>query len=283
MPITDALPDMKRELRFYPSKDTALKQLTPGQIDSFNEQGYLCPLDVMTEAEVVENRRTFDQLMAMAVDAGLNSYSINGWHRTCASIYDLVMHPRILNLVEDLLGPDLVCMMTHYFCKTPGDAKRVSWHQDASYWPLTPSKVVTVWLAIDDVDEKMGPMQVVPGSHVHGQIPFERSTKEENNVLRQTVPNAEQFGSPVSFVMKAGQVSMHTDLLLHGSEPNRSNRRRCGLTLRYMPPDVRGLDPEGQPGIVARGEDASGYWQQIERPGGDSVPIKSKSQVKKEK
>ncbi|MBS12047.1 MAG: phytanoyl-CoA dioxygenase family protein [Gemmatimonadetes bacterium] len=267
MPITDALPDMERELKFYPAENDEPKVLSGDQIDQFNRDGYLCPLGVFDGEEANANRAYFEKLMAQA--DGRNSYSINGWHRSCAGVWDLVTDERILNMVEDLLGPNLVCTMTHYFAKMPGDGKRVSWHQDASYWPLTPSKVVTVWLAIDDVDETMGPMQVIPRSHVHGQIAFEHSTKEENNVLGQTVTNAGDFGEPVSFVMKAGQVSVHTDLLLHGSEPNGSERRRCGLTLRYMPPDVRGRDPEGQAAIVARGEDSSGYWKHIERPVGD--------------
>ena len=104
--------------------------------------------------------------------------------------------------------------------------------QEASYWPLTPSKTVTVWLAIDDADEENGAMEIIPRSHLHGQLPFEESTIEENNVLRQTVRDAMVYGdAPVSFAMRAGQMSLHSDLLLHGSAPNPSNRRRCGLTM----------------------------------------------------
>ena len=176
MPITDALPDMERELKFFSATNDNPQKLTRAQIRQFNEQGYICPLDVFTPEEAAANRRYFDALMAEAKANGHNSYSINGWHRHCRGIYDLLHEPRILDYVEDLLGPNLVSVMTHYFCKEPGEQKQVVWHQDASYWPLTPSKVVTAWLAIDDVDEENGPMTVVPGSHVHGQIPFEHST-----------------------------------------------------------------------------------------------------------
>ena len=163
--------------------------------------------------------------------------------------------------------------MTHYFSKEPGDRKQVSWHQDASYWPLTPSKVVTVWLAIDDVDEENGPMTVIPGSHLHGQIPFENSTAEENNVLGQSVQDPLAWGGdPVPFTMRAGQISMHTDMLLHGSEPNLSPRRRCGLTLRYMPPDVHTREAEHAHGYLCRGEDESGYWISWPAPEGDTIP-----------
>ena len=104
-----------------------------------------------------------------------------------------------------------------------------------SYWPLSPSKTVTVWLAIDDASVENGAMTVIPKSHLHGQIAFERSTAEEKNVLGQTVHGALSYGdAPFPFEMKAGQMSLHSDLLLHGSEPNTSDRRRCGLTMRFV-------------------------------------------------
>ena len=210
MPITDALPDMKRELRFFPARTENPKSLSRKQVDFFNANGFLCPLDVFTPQEAEANRLYFEDLMVRAEKEGYNSYSINGWQRHCEGIYNLAMNKRILDYAEDLVGETLICEMTHYFCKMPGDVQRVSWHQDASYWPLTPSKVVTIWLAIDDVDAENGPMTVIPGSHLHGQIPFENSTKSERNVLGQTVHDPHRWGGdPVSYTMKAGQISMH--------------------------------------------------------------------------
>jgi ectoine hydroxylase-related dioxygenase (phytanoyl-CoA dioxygenase family) len=155
----------------------------------------------------------------------------------------------------------------------PGDGKQVSWHQDASYWPLTPSKTVTVWLAIDDADAENGGMEVLPGSHLHGQIPFEHSAAAENNVLNQIVHDAESYGrAPVLFAMRAGQMSLHTDLLLHGSQPNHSDRRRCGLTMRFVPPDVR-AHKGWNGGVICRGRDDSGHWQEVPRPEGEGMPL----------
>ena len=115
-------------------------------------------------------------------------------------------------------------------------------------------------------------MEVIPGSHLHGQIPFERSTPEENNVLKQSVHHAEKFGDSVPLIMKAGQISIHSDLLLHGSSPNTSQRRRCGLTLRYMPPEVRTRETDHSPAVLCRGSDPSGYWQHTPRPDSDDIP-----------
>jgi non-haem Fe2+, alpha-ketoglutarate-dependent halogenase len=273
MAVTNAIPEMERELRFFPVENPHARQLTEAQIRQFNEKGYLFPLDLFTPEEAAANRRYFDQLMAKARAAGHDSYSINGWHRHCQGIYRLLHEPRILDLIEDLIGPNIVSIMTHFFSKEPGDDKQVIWHQDASYWPLTPSKVVTVWLAIDDVEEANGAMQFIPGSHRHGQIPFEYSTAEEKNVLGQAVRSPEEFGDPpVSVCLRAGQISIHTDLLLHGSAPNRSALRRCGLTLRYMPPEVRTQSKAHAFAYLCRGTDPACYWQSWPLPEGETIP-----------
>jgi non-heme Fe2+,alpha-ketoglutarate-dependent halogenase len=273
MTISDAHPDMNRQLKFFPITNSNPKKLTPDQIEHFNKWGYIFPLDVFNQDETEANRAYFENLMQKASKAGHNNYSINGWHLHCKGIHKLLHEPRILDYVEDLIGPNIISTMTHYFSKKPHDEKQVSWHQDASYWPLTPSKVITVWLAIDDVDEHNGPMTVIPGSHIHGQIPFENSSREENNVLGQSVHDPENWGeSKVPFTLRSGQISIHTDLLLHGSEANQSNRRRCGLTLRYMPPDVRTTNPDGALCYICRGTDAEGYWKNWPIPSDEYIP-----------
>jgi ectoine hydroxylase-related dioxygenase (phytanoyl-CoA dioxygenase family) len=275
MPITDALPDVERELRFFPADPATARRLSADQVRRYNELGYVFPLDVFTEVEAAANRAYFDELMERAAAAGWDAYSINGWQAHCRGMWDLIAEPRILDWVQDLLGRDLVCWGAHFFCKNPGDERRVSFHQDASYWPLTPSKTVTVWLAIDDVDADNGPMTVVPRSHLHGQIAFERSAADEHNVLNQTVLDPAAYGDPpVAFTMRAGQISLHSDLLLHGSEPNASDRRRCGLTMRFVPPDVRAHKGWNGRAIVCRGADASGHWVHTPRPAGEEIPRK---------
>jgi len=154
----------------------------------------------------------------------------------------------------------------------------VRWHQDAPYWPLTPSRTVTVWLAIDDADVANGAMQVVPGSHRYGELPTRPSHEEEETVLWRTVDGIERLGQPHSITLRAGECSIHSDLLLHGSGRNRSERRRCGLTLRYHPPTVRSIKAakrDHASGIVCRGRDPSGYWQHVPRPAGDDLGLEA--------
>lgn len=267
MPKTNAYPKIDRELRFFPVIKNGLKKLGDYEIQQFNDKGFICPLDIFSPSETNSNRKTFDLLMAEAATKGGDSYSINGWHSTHPAVYDIVTDERIVDCVQDVIGANVICWGTHYFCKMPNDGKRVSWHQDASYWPLTPSKTVTVWLAIDDTDAENGAMQVVPGSHLHGQIAYETSKKKEANILGQTALNPLNYGHPPNLLeMRAGQISLHTDLLLHGSEPNRSHRRRCGLTIRYVPAEVRALNGWNGNAIVCRGEDPSGHWKHQDRP-----------------
>ncbi len=271
---TDAHPDLSRELTFRAVTNEQPRKLTRRQIDQYNAKGYIFPLRLFNDDEARRHREYFDQLMNKAAAAGYNSYSINGWQLHCEALYDLCIEPRILDYVQDLLGENLVCWGTHFFCKEPGDTKRVSWHQDASYWPLTPSRTVTVWLAIDDVDEENGAMKLVPRSHLHGQIAFADSDASEQNVLFQSVHNPLQYGDePVSVNLKAGEISLHSDLLLHGSEPNPSTRRRCGLTMRFVPPEVQPLKGWGRNAILARGMDPYGHWTANPRPVGERIPL----------
>jgi ectoine hydroxylase-related dioxygenase (phytanoyl-CoA dioxygenase family) len=148
----------------------------------------------------------------------------------------------------------------------PHDGKKVAWHQDASYWPLTPSKTATVWLAIDDADCENACMRFLSGSHHHGKENFRPSDPAEHNVLNQTIENVERFGEPVDVELKAGEISVHSDLLLHGSEANNSDRRRCGLTLRYCAADVRAGLGWNAKGIIVSGSDPRGHWANPPRP-----------------
>jgi non-haem Fe2+, alpha-ketoglutarate-dependent halogenase len=110
-------------------------------------------------------------------------------------------------------------------------------------------------------------MRYIPGSHRFGHLTYQLTEDGDDAVLNQVVENAEEFGEPVDVQLKAGEFSMHSDLLLHGSEANRSARRRCGLTLRYCSADVRaGLDWNAK-GVLVCGADPSGHWANPPRPG----------------
>lgn len=266
IPPTKAVEAITRDLRFHPSTADHPRQLTAGQIDTFNRDGYLAPISLFDEEEIADIRRYFDELLARTLAAGGNSYSISTAHLKYGRVYDLLTDARIVSYVKDLLGEDVIGWGSHFFCKMPGDGKRVSWHQDASYWPLTPSKAVTVWLAIDDATVENACMRFIPGSHWFGHLTYTLTENDDSNVLNQTVAGVEQLGTPIDNELRAGEISIHSDLLIHGSEANASGRRRCGLTLRYCPADVRAELGWNEKGVVVSGSDPAGHWANPRRP-----------------
>ena len=260
------------DLSFRPVVNDRPKALSAAQVAHYNAEGYVKPLRVFDDAEAAGNRAYFDWLLAemSRQNDGRDSYAINAYHVRCAGIWDIMTNPRILDLVEDIIGPDIVAWGSHFFCKLPHDPKAVPWHQDASYWPLTPARTVTVWLAIDDADAENAAMQFLPGTHRLGPLEWREANRP--SVLNQEIVGAETLGRPVTDDLRAGEMSLHADMLAHGSSPNGSGRRRCGLTVRYCPPSVRALDPGwARQSILCRGSDPSGHWAHNPRPDGEDV------------
>lgn len=265
IPEKDQLATMERELRFFPCENDHPQTLTKAQVEQFNGDGFLSGIPIFSPAEIAGHRAFFDDLLERILAAGGDAYSISTAHLKYPEVYDLLTDHRIVACVRDLLGPNIIGWGSHYFCKLPGDAKQVSWHQDASYWPLTPSKTITVWLAIDDADRENACMQFLPGTHLAGHLQYQDSDAAEGNVLDQTV-DIRNSAPPIDVILPAGSISLHSDLLLHGSQANYSSRRRCGLTLRYCSADVKaGLDWHKK-GVVVAGEDPSGHWANPPRP-----------------
>ncbi|MBY0512922.1 MAG: phytanoyl-CoA dioxygenase family protein [Gemmataceae bacterium] len=268
IPGQDELADIPRDLTFRPFANPAPKVLTAEDVARFNREGYLKPLRIFSDAEIADIRSYFDRLLARYTAEGKDSYSISSAHLRHGRVWDILTNPRVVAVVSDLIGPSVVAWGSHFFCKMPRDGKRVAWHQDASYWPLTPSKAVTVWLAVDDADPGNANMRYIPGTHVLGHLTWQLSETDEANVLNQTVPGVEQYGEPVDVQLRAGEAAVHSDLLLHGSEANVSDRRRCGLTLRYTTGDVRAHLGWNEKGVVVAGEPPP-HWGNRPRPTDD--------------
>lgn len=266
IPTDDELATLERDLKFYPSETSDPEALKPEDVEKFNRDGFVTSLPVFDSPEITDIRDYFDGVLRRVVAAGGDSYSISSAHLKYGRVYDILTNPTIVGYVGDLLGEDVIAWGSHFFCKMPGDGKAVAWHQDASYWPLSPSKAVTVWLAIDDADEENGCMKFIAGSHHHGHMTYRPSDSGEHNVLNQTIENPEQYGQEVLNPLQAGYASIHSDLLLHGSEANSSTRRRCGLTLRYCSADVHASLDWNQKGVHVRGSDSSGHWANLARP-----------------
>jgi non-heme Fe2+,alpha-ketoglutarate-dependent halogenase len=262
-----------RDLVFRPVDPSEAKHLSAAQVSHFNEHGYISPVSVFERGAAAALRSYVDDLLETVLNAPdrRNAYSIISYHLVCAGMHDLALTPRILDVVEDLLGPDFVFWGSHLFCKLPGNSMAVPLHQDATYWPLTPTRSVSVWLAIDDADADNAAVQFAPGSHLGGALAHEEMALDGTRVLNRQVVGAADYEDIFTNRLAAGEASIHSDLLLHGSGPNRSTRRRAGITLRYAAAEVEsvvGAEWFVIPAIHARGA-VPDRWPNAPRPDGE--------------
>ena len=267
-----------RDLSFLPIANNSPKYLTIQDIEKYNSKGFVAPFNAFSTDETIKVREKVDNLFAklQSYEDGRDSYSINCYQHKSKTIWDIVNTEKILNYVQDLIGPNIICWASHFFNKLPKDNRPVPYHQDAAYWLLSPARTVTVWLAIDDTDLDNAPMEFLPGSHKVGPLPW-KVTDKKNSVLNQEILGIERFDKPYLNVLKAGDFSLHADMIAHGSIPNASNRRRCGLTIRYCNPSAtKPLHPMyAQKAILCRGEKPSGLWKECktEKPGEDDLTV----------
>jgi non-haem Fe2+, alpha-ketoglutarate-dependent halogenase len=239
--------------------------LSDEAIARYRRDGYHFPLDIMSPEEAAGLRRRLEAFEAR------NGGPIAGAmrhkpHLLFPWLDELVRDPRILDVVEDVLGPDLLCWSTTFFIKEPGDRSFVSWHQDATYWGLSSPDVMTVWLALTPADLENGCMKFLPGSHA-GQIAH-RDTFDPDNLLTrgQEVEVAVDETKGVCVALRPGQASLHHVLLVHGSAPNRSGDRRIGFAIRYIPTHVRQVAGASDSATLVRGVDRFGHFEPEPRP-----------------
>ena len=179
---------------------------------------------------------------------------------------ELVRRSSILDTVEDLHGPDLLCWTTNFIIKEAADPAFVSWHQDSTYWGLSTPDVVTAWVAFTPATEANGAMEYIPGSHKLDQIPH-RDTFAKHNLLTrgQEVMVEVDHSQRRIITLRPGEMSLHHVRLVHGSPPNPSNDRRIGFAIRYIPTMVAQLAGEDSATLV-RGEDRHHHFISESQP-----------------
>lgn len=220
----------------------------------FRRDGIIFPFRVLDENTVRECR---DRLACLeAREGGQISEETNFKpHLLLPWISELVRHPAILDVVETVLGPNLLCWMSNFFIKEARDGKFISWHQDSTYWGLSSPDVVTAWVALSHSTPENGCMRVVPGTHHVEQVPH-RDTFAGNNMLSrgQEIAVEVDQSQAVDVVLKPGEMSLHHVRIFHGSEPNESDGRRIGFAIRYIPTHLRQIGARTS-ALLVRGED----------------------------
>jgi non-haem Fe2+, alpha-ketoglutarate-dependent halogenase len=245
------------------------KVLTPHQVASYRANGFLFPLDALTPEEVAGYRECLQRTEAtlggslMTIDRRYrgNLHFLVRW------VDDLIRHPRIVDVIEDLLGPDILLYTTRFFIKEPNSVEIAAWHQDSTYFGLRPYDHVTAWVALSNVSAQAGPVEFAAGSHIRGQL-LQRSKMVTNSVNTAGQIIVEWFdrSDVARAVLAPGQFSLHHTCTVHQSAPNGSNERRIGIALSYIPARVRYIGARKMPATLIRGVDRYGHFDLQPRP-----------------
>jgi non-haem Fe2+, alpha-ketoglutarate-dependent halogenase len=248
-----------------------MKLLSESAVRQYREQGYYAPVRVMSRDEAGALRQALETYEAgtgnLAGPLRHKSHLLFTW------LNDLVRHPRILDAVEDIIGPNILCWGSSFFIKEPRNPGFVSWHQDSTYWGLDPADVITAWVAFTDSTPANGAMRVVPATHTMDQIPHRDTFRPENLLSRgQEIEVDVDERQAVMLELEAGEMSLHHVRLIHGSDPNPSDQRRVGFAIRYIPTTVRQVAGSHDSATLVRGVDSYGHFEPEERPDADMSP-----------
>jgi len=241
--------------------------LSADQISHYKDSGYVFPIQVLDDAEVVAYRSRLEAVEAG--ETGAAGHLKFKPHLVFTFLDDLIRHPKILDAVEGVIGPNILCWGTNFFTKEPKTANFISWHQDLTYWGLDPADIVTAWVALSPATVESGCMRFVPGSHKMEVVPHNDTFSEDNMLTRGLEVNE---NDAVDIELKPGDMSLHHVKLIHGSNANQSDERRIGFAIRYIPAYVRQVVGEKDSAVLVRGVDREGNFEHETPPTIDLDP-----------
>ena len=248
------------------------KHLTAAQIKNYERDGFHYPMRAYSTEEIAKIRENIEWGEGQLGDGPFSGKYRGKCHLLFKSMDEMIRHPVILDAVEDVLGPDILCWNAGFFTKEAHSPDYVSWHQDATYWGLSTPEVVTAWVALSDATPASGNMRMAPGTH-KVQHPHKDTFAGENQLSRgQEVQVDVDESQCVDIELQAGEFSLHHVLIVHASGPNTTNDRRIGFAIRYIKPSVNQVAGKADSAALVRGEDRFGNFFLEPRPERDLEP-----------
>ena len=246
--------------------------LSASLIEQYEREGYIYPVDVLRDSEAayyLKRYEEYEHSLGRSLQVSLprdRRPFFQETHTVLPWVFALASHPRVLDAIESLLGPDLLIWSTQWFPKPPRDSGYIGWHQDGVYWDLHPPLVCTAWIALTRSDTSNGCMRVVPRSH-HQALPHVETYANTSSLSRgQEVAVKVDEADARNFSLLPGEMSIHHIGLVHGSKPNMSDDVRVGLAVRFISPQVKHQKSERPWGILVRGRDTHQHFELVTPP-----------------
>lgn len=236
------------------------KALSEDQVNEYHRDGFFAPIPCLSADETAMFRTKFEAYEAAhegwyEMSKGQKLYLLQTWAR------DLGRHPKILDAVEDVMGPNLMVWGLSLFVKDAQSPSYVSWHQDSTYWGLSKPNVTTAWIALSPANKQSGCMKMMPGTHKWDQVAHRDTLAKENLLTRgQEIDVDVDEKDAVYLEIEPGEVSLHNIRTVHASAPNQSDHRRIAIAIRYITPDVKQINADGDSAWLVRGADTEGNF-----------------------
>ena len=244
--------------------------------ENYDQDGFITGVNVLSTEEVSIHRAALEQ-----AEKKIGSlHYLSKIHTILRSPYELATHPRLINAVETILGPDILLYNVTYIIKEPRTPNFVSWHQDLTYWGFDSDDQVSAWLALSPATAESGCMRMIPGSHRKG-MREQLQTNDSNNVLLlgQTIPNIPE-NKAVLCSLNPGEASLHHGWTIHSSTPNSSSDRRIGVNIQYIKPCMYQKNTRSSSALLIRGEDSYGHFSSDPLPP-NQIPADAIEQITK--
>lgn len=248
------------------------KALSAAQVAQYHDEGFCFPHRVLDAGQVADIRRQIEAYEADH-DGKIAGQNRNKSHLLFKWLDDLIRNDELLDCIEDLIGPNILCWNTLFWIKEPGAKSYVGWHQDSRYWGLTEDKLVTAWIALSEASVEAGCMRVLPGSHQGQVLEHEDRYNDDNMLTRgQEISEAIDDSKCVYMPLRAGEVSFHNIRTAHESGANESSDRRIGVSLHFIPPSVAQVVGDWDCAALVRGQDTHGHFEHTPRVPADLDP-----------
>tara|TARA_B100001123_G_scaffold219737_1_gene247961 strand:- start:179 stop:1045 length:867 start_codon:yes stop_codon:yes gene_type:complete len=249
-----------------------LKSLTQDELQNYKQEGLLFPKRLISEAAAGSYKARWEahERKTKSPISGAHRYKA---HLLFSFVDEIMREPSILDVVEDILGPNIMVWNTNLYPKEPGDGRFISWHQDSAHWGLDNNNIVTVWVALAKTSRENGCMGMIPGSHLSGTVAHEDTWNPENILTRgQTISRSIDEKEVVWVELEAGECSLHHVEMMHSSPPNTSPYRRVALAIRYITPSAKQKHHNVDYATLVRGVDEFQNFLEEQRPIFDMSP-----------